>query len=156
MAENKLYPGVTARISDSLADQLEEVIRQRPRGERPTRGELLDEAWKKAHLGNPVEAGLFSDSVEIIGNITDDNKAWLLRLSRILARGDAATISTAKAIIERFEYFTRIHHEEDLAITGVGLSDQDHRRIMEKARGIRARPKRNQERNVDAGTVRPS
>lgn len=38
----------TARIPVSLDDELLEVIRQRPRGQKPSKGELLAKAWEKA------------------------------------------------------------------------------------------------------------
>ena len=50
--DEKEQSGGTVRVAGWLLDELDEVIRQIPRGQRPTKGQLLEQAWLAKAISN--------------------------------------------------------------------------------------------------------
>lgn len=49
----------TVRVPDWMADELDKIVHSYPRGQRPTRGDLVAQAWRKAKsIPNPDESAI--------------------------------------------------------------------------------------------------
>ncbi len=92
--ENKY--GASTRVPSWVLDELEEIIKGHPRGSRPTRGELLEAAWRVYRESKGVEGERSSDVVP------PHLRREVAKFIKIMTSGDVTAI---KAVVANVDFF---------------------------------------------------